>query len=133
MVLVKTKLGKSGIHGIGLFADQFIPAGTPTFRYTPWFDITYSEEDLSRMSDEARRQILWYAYIDKPTNKYILLADDYRFINHSKDAKKINIESSPNEDVALRDIQPGEELLCDYNKFDDTYFKRLGISESNLV
>lgn len=133
MVLVKTKLGKSTIHGIGLFADQFIPVGMATFRYTPWFDFSYSEEDLSKMSEEARRQILWYSYIDKKTNKYVLLSDDYRFINHSKNPEKINIKSSPDEDVALRDIQPGEELLCNYNGFDDTYFKRMHLDESKLV
>ena len=133
MVLVKTRVGMSGIHGLGLFADQFIPKGTKTFRYTPWFDVSYTEDEFSKMSEEAQEEIFWYAYIDKKTGNYILCADDYRFINHSAKDDRVNIESTPDEDTALRDIQPGEELLCDYNKFDDTYFNRHGLKKEDLI
>lgn len=133
MVLVKTKVRQSGVHGLGLFADQFIPKGTKTFEYIPWFDVSFSEEELVKMSEEARREIIWYAYFDKKNNKYVLCSDDYRFINHSADISKINIESTPDYDIALRDIETGEELLCDYNKFDDTYFARMNLNEKDLI
>ena len=132
MILVKTRLAVSGVHGIGLFADQFIPKGTKTFEFIPWFDVSFTESDLAKMSEECRRQVLWYAYLDKKTNKYALLSDDYRFINHSQDVTRVNIESTPDIDIALRDIQSGEELLCNYNKFDDTYFPRMGLKETDL-
>lgn len=132
MLLIKTKIGPSGTHGIGLFANQVIPKGTKTWEYTNWFDISYSEDQLLKMSESAREQVLWYAYFDKQDKKYILCSDDQRFINHSKDPKKINIESTPNFDIALKDIQVGEELLCDYNKFDDTYFDRIGLDQEKL-
>jgi hypothetical protein len=32
MLLVKTKLGQSKIHGIGLFADELIPMGRIIFK-----------------------------------------------------------------------------------------------------
>ena len=38
MLLVKTRLGASAIHGIGLFADEFIPKDTVTWRFTPGLD-----------------------------------------------------------------------------------------------
>lgn len=133
MIMVKTKLGKSKIHGIGLFADQNIKKGTITWDYQPWFHITYSKEDLKKMSKPAREQVLWYAFVDKKDDRYILCADDQRFINHSSNPKKINILSiSQYRDIALRDIKKGEELLCDYNKFDDTYFKRLKMNPKKL-
>lgn len=132
MILIKAKREMSPIHGIGLFADQFIPKGTPTWEYVPWFDSSYTEENLKNMSEHARAQFLWYAFFDKETNKYVLCADDYRFINHTNDSSKINIHSTPHQDVAARDIQIGEELLCDYNKFDDTYFDRMGLDHSTL-
>ncbi|MDB5266324.1 MAG: hypothetical protein JWN89_139 [Parcubacteria group bacterium] len=133
MILIKAKREISPVHGIGLFADQFIPKGTPTWKYTAWFDSSYSQEDVDNMSEHAKAQFLWYAYFDKDTQKYVLCADDYRFINHSSDGLKRNIHSTPNEDIAARDIEPGEELLCDYNKFDDTYFDRMGLDHSKLV
>ncbi len=132
MLRVKTRLQKSKIHGIGLFANQLIRKGTVTYQYTPWFDISYSKKELIKMFKPARKQVLWYAYFDKKIKKYVLCSDDQRFINHSKNPNKINIKSTPDKDIAIRDIKKGEELLCDYNKFDDTYFKRMHIRPKDL-
>jgi len=133
MLLVRTVLGQSRKHGIGLFADQFIPKDTPTWEYAPWFDISFTQEDLDKMSAEAREQVLWYGYFDKKINKFVLPSDDLRFINHSENSGDINIESTPDRDVTLRDIQPGEELLCNYNKFDDDFFNRKGLRPADLL
>jgi hypothetical protein len=38
MLLVKTKLGLSAIHGIGLFSEQLIPKGTPVLNIMSGFD-----------------------------------------------------------------------------------------------
>ena len=130
MIRVKTKLDQSSVHGIGLFADQFIPKGTITWEYYPLFDTAFSEEEIAQMSEPAKKQFFHYAFLDKEVGKYVLCFDDQRFINHS--SKNYNIVSSPHQDMAVRDIQPGEELLCDYNKFDNTYFTRLDIKEKDL-
>lgn len=131
MLLVKTKLDVSRLHGIGLFAAQFIPQGTVTWEYSPAFDTSYDEEDIARMSPTAREQFLKYAYFDEGLRRHVLCFDDQRFINHCLHAP--NIISTLRRDVAARDIHEGEELLCDYTCFDDTYFARLGIRESELV
>jgi uncharacterized protein len=125
MLLVKTQIGLSQIHGIGLFAAQFIPKGTVTWQYHPDFDSAYSEQDILRMPDAARELFFKYAYYDKDLNRYILCSDDQRFINHEPDSP--NIISTPRQDVAARDIFAGEEFLCDYNCYDDTYFIRVGM------
>jgi len=132
MILVKTILKKSKTHGVGLYADEFIPKGTVTWKYVPWFDISYSDNDLKKMSKHARNQVIWYGYFDKKSKKHILCSDDQRFINHSHNPKKINIQSTPSKDVAKKNIKIGEELLCDYNKFDSTYFDRMGIDRKKL-
>lgn len=131
MILIKTKIGPSKIQGIGLFADQFIPKGTPTWKYHEKFDMGFTQEDVDNMSEEARKIFIWYAFYDYDQNKYILCFDDQRFINHS--SKNPNIESTVYADVALRDIEIGEELLCDYNKFDAHYWERHGVDQSTLV
>lgn len=130
MLLIKTKIGPSKIQGIGLFANQFIPKGAVTWKYHPKFDTGFTQDDVDQMSEPSRKIFLWYAYYDFDQNKYILCFDDQRFINHSKN--NFNIESTPEMDIAARDIQPGEEMLCDYNKFDKGYWKRHGIDESTL-
>ncbi len=131
MLLVKTQLGVSRLHGIGLFAAQFIAKGTLTWEYSPDFDTSYDEADIAYMSPASREQFLKYAYFDKGLRRYVLCFDDQRFINHCSDDP--NISSTPRRDVAARDIHEGEELLCDYNCYDDTYFTRLSICESELA
>lgn len=130
MIRIKTSIGPSTLHGIGLFAAEFIPKGTVTWQYDPEFDTAFTNEQVEKMSLPAQ-SIFWnYAYLDKDLGKYVLCADDQRFINHSTD--NYNIKSTPRQDIAFRDIQPGEELLCNYNDYDDTYFPRLNLSEINL-
>lgn len=117
MLLVKTKLGLSKVHGIGLFAAQFIPQGTVTWEYNPDFDTSYAEADLARMSLPVREQFQKYAYFHQELGRYVLCFDDMRFINHCADSP--NICATASRDVATRDICEGEELLCDYNCFDE--------------
>lgn len=125
MLLVKTKIGVSSVHGIGLFADQFIPKGTITWEYNPLFDTSFTDAEVDALPDYAKKIFLHYAYFDKELNKHVLCFDDQRFINHTDHSE--NIESTTRRDIAARDIQLGEEILCNYNKFDDTYFDRINL------
>lgn len=120
--MVKTTLGTSAVHGIGLFADQFIPKGTVTWRFMPGLDLIVPEDTLLQLSEPARAQFLNYCYVDKYTKHFILCFDDERFINHSDIDFNIIQSKSENEiegvEIAARDIYQGEELICNYNHFD---------------
>lgn len=129
MLKVKTKIGPSNTHGTGLFADQFIPKGTTTWEWDPTMDISLDVDFVESLPSIQKEYLLYYMYLDQEINKLILCSDNQRYINHSKN---INIDSTPRRDVANRDIQPGEEFLCDYNLFDNTYFKRIGLDETTL-
>lgn len=121
MLLVKTAKRPSDIHGLGLFADQFIPVGTSTWRFTPGVDTAMHPEILERIPEVARDQFLTYAYLDIRTGLYVLCADDARFMNHSDDPAvrgDYSVEPVFGVDVAARDIEPGDELTCDYTTFD---------------
>ena len=130
MLLIKTKIAVSSIHGIGLFADEFVPKGTVTWQFNPIIDVGFTDEEIAALPEVARKTFLHYTYFDKDLQRHILCADDQRFINHSTSGW--NIESTPHKDIAARDIAVGEELLCDYYKFDDTYFDQLNIKRENL-
>jgi SET domain-containing protein len=129
MILVKTKLAPSSVDGIGLFASEFIAKGTTTWKYDCHFDTAFNEKVLSYMSEPAREQFIKYAFYHE--GKYILCFDDQRFINHS--STDYNIRSYPEHDIALRDIFPGEELLCNYRHFEEDWFSRRGISEDFII
>lgn len=110
MLLVKTKIGPSRIQGIGLFASEFIPQGTPVWKFMPGFDLKVSKDGLDQLSQPAREIFLKHAYLNPKTNKYILCFDNARFFNHSDEPNVINADSPDDEegtDIAVRDIRGG--------------------------
>ena len=127
MLMVRTRLGVSRIHGIGLFADQFIPKGTVTWRFTEGFDLRLPQSALDVLSPFAREQVLKYAYFDERLSLYELCSDDARFFNHADDPNTRSVESPTGGhiDIATRDIAKGEELTCDYRTFDRDWKMKL--------
>jgi SET domain-containing protein len=109
-------LRRSGIHGKGVFAREFIPAGTRLIEYTG--------ERIDQ--EEGDRRYPWDDGVPYHTMLFTIEEDLIvdggvggnisRYINHSCDPnctsviedRRIYIES-------IRDIPPGEELVYDYN------------------
>ena len=132
MMLVKTEKRQSDIHGIGLFAAEFIPEGTPTWRFVAGIDQAIHPDVVERVPEASRICFLTYAYLDIRTGLYVLCADDARFMNHSEEPNvrgDYALDEVFGVDVAARDIQPGEELLCDYRTFDRIDRKSLHFEE----
>ena len=117
MLLVKTKIGLSNLHGIGLFADQFIPKGTATWKEVSPFDQQISTDEIQKLSDPAKEMFFKYSYLCKHSKKYILCFDKARFMNHSETPNTTWLDDSL-QDIAIRDIYLGEELTCNYRLFD---------------
>lgn len=113
MLLVHARAGSSGIHGYGLFARQFIPTGTVVWRFIPGFDIEIPESSLWSLSPAAREQVLHYAEYFPGQGKFVLSSDDDRFTNHSDEPNTVPVNDTM---VAVRDIQEGEEITCDYRQ-----------------
>ncbi len=115
MLLIKTKVKESRIHGLGLFAAQFIPKGTVVWKFMFGFDLLMTKEEIDKLSEPAKDQFYNYAYLDKKHNKYMLCSDDARFFNHSDDP---NCDERIDDiTTAIRDIQLGEELIVNYKDF----------------
>ena len=130
MLRINTKISTSKVSGIGLFAADFIPKGTITWEYDPEFDVAFDEEAIKRIPTYVLGQFMKYSYYDYDLKKYILCSDDQRFINHSNEP---NIISTPRKDTAARDIQPGEELFCDYANYESDWFERRGIDRKDFT
>ena len=125
MLLVKTRIGTSPIAGIGLFADEFIPKGTPIWRFKKGFDIRVDQAYVDALPGPAKAFFATYAYQNQETLRYVLCADNARFFNHSDTPNTTCVEDPEDEDtmdIALRDIAPGEELTVDYREFDTDPF-----------
>ena len=121
MLLAKTKIGPSKIHGAGLFADEHILAGTPIWKFKDGLDESYTKEEAERLPEPKRSQILnlLHSYISKQTGKYILSGDDMRYMNHSTHPNTELLFDRAVEGIqaATRDIERGEEMTIDYRSF----------------
>jgi len=120
MLLVRTVILPSPIHGIGLFADQYIPANTVIWQFDPKFDVGYTESEFGMLSPSAQQHITKYSYFCAEMNLWVLCGDDARFMNHSDTPN--TFEEPGIRTIALSDIHPGEEILCDYSQFDARSF-----------
>lgn len=112
MLLVRTKLGLSPLHGIGLFAAELIPAGTVVWRYMPPFDAAFYQLPTDPVVLETLEH---YSYFDEEMDVWVLPGDNARFTNHSDEP---NLKIDAQTMVAARDILSGEEITTDYWSFD---------------
>lgn len=128
MLLIRTYLDRSPIHGIGVFASEAVPAGTVVWVFAPSVDRVLRTQDVAALPLSAREQVEKYAYLDMRTGELILCGDDARFFNHADVPNVIDDADDPYRCIAARDIMPGEELLCDYREFDRSADEKLGFA-----
>ncbi len=128
MLLVRTRVAPSPIHGLGLFAAEPIPAGTPVWRFQPGFDLAVSLAEFAGLPLPAQEHLRWFAYFDPARGAYIKSGDLCCYMNHadSPNTGSAPESSGPVITVALRSIAPGEELTCDYRAFDAEAGAKLG-------
>jgi len=96
--------------GIGVFATHFIPKGTITWAQDE-LDIVLSPQAIKSLSIEYQSTIEKYAFRNRE-GESVLRWDNSRFVDHSFNS---NCLTTPyNFEIAIRDIQIGEELTDDY-------------------
>lgn len=124
MLLVKTSLAPSKIAGNGLFAQEFIPKGTIVWDFHQGWDRKFTREEVESLPAIMQTTLKKYCYFDIDERVYIFCMDDARFTNHSDSPNTMN--GAGNQTIAVRDIQPGEEITCDYYEFDAEADLKLG-------
>lgn len=122
MLYVKTKIQPSGIHGTGLFADQFIPKGTMIWKFTPGFDIKLTREQILDFPELLQIYIYKYSWKSKKGKLYCFSSDNGKYFNHSDNPNCLSEYKKDEEEVittAIKDIQIGEEITDNYSSFED--------------
>lgn len=125
-----TEVKPSPIQGLGLFAKEFIPKGTIWWAASEPGDVLlvhreqYSKLDgsvESSLISSFKHAILIYSYYVRRYDALVLCLDNARFVNHSftpNSGAGIGPNFHPLSSIALRDIEPGEEILEDYTAYD---------------
>lgn len=130
MLKVKTKVSQSTIPGAGqgLFATQFIPKGTVVWEFDPQLDITTEDMEIRKMSHINRQSFLIHAYYSKRMKLWIMCGDDAIYMNHNDSPNLMSQttgKNSEDRDLAAIDINPGEEIFCNYYEFDEDANRKL--------
>ena len=120
MLLVKSFLTFSEIHGVGCFTAEDIKAGQIVWKLDPVFDVEFDEDVLTQAEESVADFLKTYAYGQQNNAKktYILCGDHSRHMNHSENPNLVEAGNGNALNIALRDIKAGEELTCDYHAFD---------------
>ncbi len=116
MLLVRTNVADSPIHGLGVFAVEPIPAGTTVWALDPLLDRVFPVGALDAYPPHIREYLEHYCEYFPETDELVLSGDGDRFTNHSDTPNTaVAGRNAPNAQVvALRDIAEGEEITCSY-------------------
>jgi SET domain-containing protein len=116
MLLIKTYLDKSSIHGIGVFAGERIRKDQKIWRFAPGFDRFFTRKRLAKLPKEAREFIKLHGYQWK--NEILLSMDYDTFMNHSESP---NTYYKNGFVLARVSIRKGEEITNDYRSFEAAF------------
>lgn len=114
------QLKSSSVHGIGVFAIQYIPKGCKDIfskGMGEWIKVPIKEVDA--LPDHSRLLIETYCLFDEE-NYFVpeygfKMIDPVIYLNHSSKPNIVSINDGE-EFEALQNIVPGEELFLDYGK-----------------
>ena len=116
---VNVEVKRSGVHGSGVFAAERIPAGTKVWQFDTSMHVC-TRATLARLHPRTLSQALKAGYLHEPSGLFLWYVDGMQFMNHA-DGCQANLglhywTASLQDDhiLALRDIEPGEELREDY-------------------
>ena len=119
MLLVKTKVAPSPVHGLGLFADQFIPRGTRIWEYSEVVDSRFDASRLVGLTEKEQDELLKHSYLNPSSGLYVVCGDDARYMNHADDPN--TAFTDPAIGWTIRDIAEGEEITCNYAEFEPDF------------
>ncbi len=121
MLLVRTRVAPSPIHGLGLFAAEPIRQGETIARHSCLFDEVFTDEAAREFGPVVYDFIRTYGY--RHGEDWVLPSDHLCFMNHATEA---NTFDDGGDDIAARDIAAGEEITGDYFAFDLDAARKLG-------
>lgn len=96
--------------GYGIVATKFIPEGTITWVQDE-LDQVYTPEQVAEMLPFTQEMIDKFSFRNNKGN-YVLCWDTAKYVNHSFNSNCLS--TAYDFEIAIRDIQPGEELTDDY-------------------
>jgi uncharacterized protein len=96
--------------GFGVMATRFIPKGTITWVQDELYQV-FTPESVNSLGSLYEPMLRKYSFVNG-RGEYVLCWDLARYVNHS--CHPSCLSAGYNFEIAIRDIQAGEELTDDY-------------------
>jgi SET domain-containing protein len=113
MLLIKTYLGESKIHGMGVFAGERIAKHQKIWRFVEGYDRCWTPKQFAKLPKPARDYLKDYAY--RVDGEILFTVDNDHYINHSERA---NTFWKSGYVIARVNIPKCTEITNDYRDFD---------------
>ena len=124
MFTIPTYIAKSDIEGMGVFTAVPVKKGEIIWKFNPDVDQRFTSKEfrnlLGTLSKENADKLKSWVYYEN--NVWILCGDNAKFCNHSEDnpsSSEQEVDGEMTYCVARRDLDPGDEITCNYKSFDD--------------
>lgn len=128
MIHPKTELRFIDDHvGYGVFATDNIPEGTIVY-VKDSLELVVTPTDYLLHSEEVKEVIEKYSYIDQNGNR-IISWDFAKYVNHCCNCNTIS--TGYGFEIAIRDIQKGEQITDEYGIFNLTYPMEVSCGSAN--
>jgi hypothetical protein len=119
MMMVRTELRPSAIHGIGVFLTEPVRRGQLIWRFDSRIDRTFSDAEINDMPDILQEFMRIYSTLRADLKLWVLCGDNGRHFNHSDDPNTRSLGIAFGDDVAASDLPAGTELTSDYRTICD--------------
>jgi SET domain-containing protein len=123
MLLVKTAVKPSRIHGRGLFANQNIRKGQAVWIYDSSIDKKFPKKKLAKLPARMQKFVKYWSYLND-RDEYVLCGDGARYINHSDRPNTLDVKTfldmvlgREGVTIASKEIKRGEEITSKYLYF----------------
>ena len=121
MLIVRTEVRPSPIHGLGAFLLEPVSKGDAVWERGP-VDVEMGIDEVDALPRVAREFVREYGTFSRLFGTWFVCGDDARFINHASGATAtlrstdVQIDSV---NTAARDLAVGDELTIDYSTICD--------------
>ena len=119
MMMVRTELRLSAIHGIGVFLTEPVKAGQLIWRFDSRIDRVFSDAELEDLPELAQDFLRTYSTLHADLRLWVLCGDNGRHFNHSDRPNTRSLGIAFGDDVAAVDLPAGTELTSDYRTICD--------------
>lgn len=113
LLLIEHYVAPSPVHGLGVFAVNFVSKGTKVWVVHPVIDRVIPISDLKGLPNHVVKRVEMHGEFLPHLDSFRLGFDGAQFLNHCDEPDLVD---RGDEMFATRDIIAGEELYCDYRQ-----------------